>query len=234
MGVLHIPKKSGVYCFRNTINSKMYVGSAVDMRRRVRRHIRELENETHPSPHLQNAWSKYGSSNFEVSVLEICHGSDLLLREQHFLDALKVCDRKHGYNTCKTAGSPSQEKLSEETKRKIGDALRGRKFSEARKANLSLALKGRKMPPSWIESQRQCKVGKKQSEECIEKRAREYAFIDEGGTVYQGKNLKRFAQAMGCSRSNLNMVLDGKRKSHHGLKKYEPFYGNCSGTTVLP
>jgi hypothetical protein len=38
------------------------------------------------NPHLQNAIAKYGLSAFTFSVVEFCDPSNLLLREQFYLD----------------------------------------------------------------------------------------------------------------------------------------------------
>ena len=52
------------------MNGKKYVGSAVNFKRRRRKHRKSLRKGTHHSPHLQNAWNKYGEDNFKFDVLE--------------------------------------------------------------------------------------------------------------------------------------------------------------------
>lgn len=66
---------------------------------------------------------KYGYSNFSslrLTILEYCEISDLLSREQYYLDKLNP-----KYNILKIAGSSLNHKHSEETKAKISKSLKG-------------------------------------------------------------------------------------------------------------
>jgi excinuclease UvrABC nuclease subunit len=58
--------KSGVYCIINTINGKLYVGSAKDLYLRLAEHI--LNRKSNIA--LQNAILKYGLKIFNFAVLE--------------------------------------------------------------------------------------------------------------------------------------------------------------------
>lgn len=49
----------------------MYIGSAVDFRRRKYKHLADLRNNKHHSDHLQKSWNKYGSANFLFEVVEV-------------------------------------------------------------------------------------------------------------------------------------------------------------------
>jgi group I intron endonuclease len=57
---------------------------------------------------------KYGYSSFSLEILEYCHASNRIEREQHYLDFLQP-----EYNILKVAGSRLGFKHSEETKRKM-------------------------------------------------------------------------------------------------------------------
>ena len=61
---------SAIYCFRNTINNKCYVGQAEQLRKRLLHHINNFENCRYDAP-LYRAMSKYGLDVFEVEILEI-------------------------------------------------------------------------------------------------------------------------------------------------------------------
>jgi len=61
-----LKNKSGVYCIINTINGKLYVGSAKDLYLRLAEHISNRKSNIA----LQNAILKYGLKNFNFAVLE--------------------------------------------------------------------------------------------------------------------------------------------------------------------
>lgn len=126
----------------NTSNNKIYVGSSKNLRQRKWDHFKLLNKNTHPNPHLQNAWNKHGYACFEFIVLTTCELSDILDIEQQYIDSLQPHLRDIGYNISPTAystlgtkwsearhelGTPwlKGTKLSAEHKNKIGNALRG-------------------------------------------------------------------------------------------------------------
>ena len=74
--------KSGIYLIINTINGKFYIGSSCDIPRRFRSHRKCLNKNTHDNIHLQNAWNKYGESNFSFEIYTNCFPNELLLNEQ--------------------------------------------------------------------------------------------------------------------------------------------------------
>ena len=87
---------SGIYNIVNTKNGKFYVGSAMDINQRWNRHKNALKKNKHENLHLQRAYNKYGEDAFYCETIE--ETTDLLLREQHYLDTLKPYDINIGYN----------------------------------------------------------------------------------------------------------------------------------------
>lgn len=140
----------GIYLIFNRKNKKKYVGQAVDIEDRWRKHKSPLRKNKHGNPHLQKAWNKYGESSFKFSKLErVPEEKNLKDREQFWMDKLDVCNREKGYNICPLA---SGKRASEETKRKMSEAKKGnkaphygKKFSEETRKRMSKAQKGRKM-----------------------------------------------------------------------------------------
>ena len=156
--------KSGIYLIGNIINDKKYIGSAKNINKRWYQHKYALNNNTHDNSCLQNAWNKYGENNFKFTIIEEVVPENLLQREQYYINLYQACDKKHGYNLLPTAGNslgfkfskeskykmsiakknkPSSRKnyiMSEETKRKIGNANKisqlGRKHSEETKEKM--------------------------------------------------------------------------------------------------
>lgn len=134
--------QSGIYSIRHRESGKCYVGSAVNFSKRWSGHRRRLAQNRHHSAHLQGAWNKYGPLAFEFVVMERVQVlTDLLVREQYWIDALRVCDRRHGYNVSPTAGSPLGVKHSAETRAKISAAMRGRTVTDETRARLSASAK---------------------------------------------------------------------------------------------
>lgn len=60
-----------VYRITNIQTQKSYVGITEDFGRRKRKHIKELKNNAHHSPKLQNAWNYYGADDFIFSYEEV-------------------------------------------------------------------------------------------------------------------------------------------------------------------
>lgn len=104
MQINHLPTSAGIYQIVNDANGKTYVGSAVNIRKRVTFHVATLQNNTHHSIKLQRAWNKYGEPSFISRVLEEVDSPEQLLeREQYWIDTLQSV--KNGYNVAPKAGS---------------------------------------------------------------------------------------------------------------------------------
>lgn len=116
--------RSGVYKIRCLVNDRCYIGSSVDVVKRLYNHHWHLISDRHPNQKLQRAWNKHGATNFEFSVVEMCARDDQLVREQHWMDVLDVCAT--GYNMSPTARNTAGRKFSAETKAKIGAKSRER------------------------------------------------------------------------------------------------------------
>lgn len=122
---------SVVYLITNKINGKIYVGSATNLWKRYKGYKCTHKFE---SRYLARTMRKYGFDAFEFSILEIVENKDTLIeKEQYYIDKMKVCDRKIGYNISPKAGSSL-----------------GVKHSEKSKANMSKAQTGKKRTPEAI------------------------------------------------------------------------------------
>lgn len=82
----------GIY--KLTIKSHKYVGSSVDLRKRLNCHIRQLERGVHDNEYLQRCVNKYGLVNLKWEILEIEDSkikyADLLEREKYFINLYKA------------------------------------------------------------------------------------------------------------------------------------------------
>lgn len=118
---------SAIYCFRNTINNKCYVGQAEQLRKRLLHHINNFKNCRYDAP-LYRVMTKYGLDVFEVEILEIIDGLSDRMEIKKKLDEFEIYYIEHlnsyapnGYN--QTHG---------------GDAgITGYKFTEEQRHRLS-------------------------------------------------------------------------------------------------
>ena len=150
--------KSGIYCIKNTINGKVYVGSAVRFSKRWEKHRRLLCEGHHSNKHLQNAWNKYGKEVFIFYVLEyVIDPLQLVACEQIWINFLEAVSRgynirliaqsniglKHSDKT-KALMSSMRQNQSQKTKDKISASLMGRVRRPETRAKISESHKGMK------------------------------------------------------------------------------------------
>lgn len=130
-----------VYAHINKTNGKMYVGI-------TKRPVEErwLNGEGYKNCiYFDKAIRKYGWDGFDHEIIashlteeEACNMEYLLIQK------LNLQNRKYGYNI-KDGGDHCN--LPEETKEKIGNALRGRTYSDEKKQIYSNAHKGKPLSP---------------------------------------------------------------------------------------
>ena len=146
---------SGIYLIRHKASGKGYVGSSVNMRKRVYEHRRLLSIGRHKNAHLQSAFSKYGADAFEVVALaRVPDAQDLYRVEQRYLNEMRTFDPAIGFNKASDTTAPQRGlKRSAETRAKIGAAKVGNKnrlgigFSEESKRKISESLRGQRASP---------------------------------------------------------------------------------------
>ncbi len=139
--------QTGVYCWLNKVNGKVYVGSATrSFNHRKRRHLDGLRKGQHPNIYLQRAYCKHGEDVFEFKVLERCLPSVSIAREQFWIDNYHATDPNLGYNISKVAGSSLGLKRSDETKAKISAASKKSLANPDTKAKQSSAQKKANTP----------------------------------------------------------------------------------------
>jgi len=132
--------KSGIYKIENKTNGKMYIGSSVNIKYRFKKHKEGLKSNKHYNKHLQHSWNKYGKDAFVFSVVEYVEDvNNLIAREQFWIDKY---DFDMLYNICPTAGSSLGYKHSEEIKKELSKARKGKKLSEETKKKLSKSRSG--------------------------------------------------------------------------------------------
>ena len=139
-------------------SGKIYIGQTQCLYKRFQYYRKPKANE-----YLMKAILKYGLENITVEILE----KDVLLdlldeREQFYLDILKPFNN-NGYNICKEASTTRGRKRPKEEMQGSIDYMTGR-FGELNH------FYGKTHSEESKQKQRDAKLGKKQSQETVQKR----------------------------------------------------------------
>ena len=108
--------KSGIYMWKNLTNDKCYIGSAVNLSKRLSYYYSTtyMEKELNRgNSHIYSALLKNDYSNFSLTILEYCEPEQCIEREDYYL-----CCLPHEYNILQKAGSSLGHNHSDETKNK--------------------------------------------------------------------------------------------------------------------
>nr|QBG64902.1 GIY-YIG endonuclease [Cordyceps cicadae] len=124
---------SGIYKWTNIETRDSYVGSGIDLAKRIRSYYQTSELNRHPR-HINRALLKHGHDKFKLEILEYCDKDKLMEREQFYLDEINP-----SYNILKKAYSMEGFKHSAETIEQLKD----REFTQEHKDNLAKAREGR-------------------------------------------------------------------------------------------
>lgn len=152
-----------IYLIENKINGKIYIGQSkyIDCRRRA--HF----SEGSKCPAIAAAIRKYGSENFEFSLLERCLSEENLnAREKFWIEELKTL-APQGYNL-KSGGSQGGSP-SKEVKERISASLTGKVQSLETRDRRSRSLKVR------YDKFGHPNQGKKRSEDFCQKQSRSHS-----------------------------------------------------------
>jgi hypothetical protein len=141
---------SGIYIITSPSN-KIYIGLSANIHKRWM-HYRFLSN-TRNQPYLHNSFKKYGVSNHKFEVLEKVSEEDLSEREIYWINEKNSTDASIGMNIASGGNIPPKQNKpkSEEHKKKIGDANRGRIHSESTKEKIRQKRKLQVFTPEQIE-----------------------------------------------------------------------------------
>ena len=129
----------GIYQIQSKIKpSRIYVGSAVDIKHRWQTHILMLKLNKHHSLKLQRHFNKYGEKDLIFSILVACEKMDLINQEQFFIDA-----KRPYFNIAPKAGSQLGIKRSDKFKNDLRLRQTGKRHSDESKNKMSVARKGK-------------------------------------------------------------------------------------------
>ena len=159
--------KTCIYKITNTVNKKVYIGSAIDFTERKNRHLLHLRKNKHCNKKLQRFVNKYGIDKLKFEILEHCEKERLIEREQHYITFFNCV--KTGFNILSTAGSWLNNKHTAVSRRKISaikkgvqtKGMLGKKHNDETKKLISEKAKGRKQSDVTIQKRVSKNKGKK-------------------------------------------------------------------------
>lgn len=114
---------AGVYIWTNLLNGSRYVGSSINLQKRLYNYYESKDKNTKGQSIIFSALAKYTHSAFTLTVILLPGASKeaVLALEQHVMNTFQP-----KYNILKIAGSPAGFKLSDEAKTKVSAATLAR------------------------------------------------------------------------------------------------------------
>ena len=213
-----------IYMILNNVNGKVYIGQALNSKRRLYKHKYDLRRGKHSNPHLQSAWNKYGESSFTFMVVEKCDDDYLDFAERSWIKSCDSTNRKKGYNL--EEGGTNGYKVLEETKQKISaknsgknNPFYGKKHSAESRKRMSESRSGEKN--YWHSSNLTDEKREKLSERFKGEKNPQWgkSIIDEYGGVWFVKTMastgitrQEFCRYLGIDKITLYRYL--KRRGH--------------------
>ncbi len=122
----------GIYKITNTVNGKVYIGQSLNIQKRWWTESKKQE----VNPHLKASFLKYGINCFCFEVLkEFSKNEDtallrkkLNLYETTYIAIYQSNNEEYGYN--KTSGGRNNWVISDDSRKRISEAQRGKKQSK--------------------------------------------------------------------------------------------------------
>ena len=132
----------GVYLIYSELDhNKCYIGSSINVERRLRQHFSLLKSNKHGNKKMQNYANKYGVDKLNSCILSVHNdisGEELRVIEKNNIIYLNGLE---GFNLTAETSYSSQ---TEESKRKISEKAKIRQSSKEYKEKLSIIYSGTK------------------------------------------------------------------------------------------
>lgn len=216
-----------VYQHKNKINGKIYIGITMQKPEQRWRYGEGYKS----SPHFYAAIQKYGWDNFEHNILfQNLTKEEACKKEQELIAKFNSINREFGYNS--TSGGEIFV-MNKETKQKISQAMMGNKnglghpCSEEKKRKISKAQKGRTLTEEH--KQKLSEAAKKRHTPCSEQTKENIRKSSHKKPVYCEELDIIFESVQECSRqlgipaTNISKLCGGRGKTLKGyhLRYYD-------------
>jgi len=103
LAILETKGRSGIYMWTSKLNGKKYLGSSVNLRRRLLEYYNVNRLLKESSMPINVALLKYGYHNFSLTILEFCDIDSLMAIEKYYFEVYSP-----EYNILQDPGSPSR------------------------------------------------------------------------------------------------------------------------------
>lgn len=209
---------SVIYVRTNLINGKKYVGQAVDIERR--QSDWNCLTQPYAGKAINRARAKYGIDAFDFEILKECDDKELDFWEKYYIKELNT-KVPYGYNMTNGGEGMSGCPVSEETRKKMSEANKGKEpwnkgktniFSEETKRKISEAQKGKHFSEE---------TKRKLSNSQLKKEILQID-INTGQIIMEFQSLMEIQRQFGYENGNLSKCCLGKRKTAYGyIWKYK-------------
>lgn len=185
----------GIYVIKNNDNGKIYIGQSVDIEYRICSHFSNLKHQRHHNEFLQNAYNKNPEA-FSWEIVEKCKESELDEKEIFYIQHFNSTDSDYGYNM--QYGGQAEHRATPETRRKMSETKKGKKFSEEHRRKIG-------------EANHRRKLSEETKEKIRAKHGRAVLQIDKQGKVIKRyRSIKEASEAVGLkSPTSIGNVLKG-------------------------
>jgi group I intron endonuclease len=145
---------------RCIVNNKLYIGKAVNIRKRWGKHLSAAKNKN-PKDYfyIHEAINKHGPDNFIIEEITNCETeSEALKIETNCMKLYNTLNKSVGYNLKESGIGTSGRIVTDETKRKISIANTGKKRTKETKIKMGLAHIGGKRTEATKQKMRESRA----------------------------------------------------------------------------
>lgn len=229
-----------IYLIRNKVSGKYYVGqtqkekgfngrykpSGEGIERVYKHHKSRKEHNRDYNSHLLNSIEKYGFEAFEVKeCIDVAFSrEELNIKEKAYI---KLYDSfKNGYNDTEGGDGVEGYSHTEETRKRISEALRGKHHTDETRQKLSEVRKGKHHTEESKQRMSEANKGKHHTEESRQKlsEAKKGRNNPRAKAVYCHEfdeirlTAKEWAEELNLFRQNIGKCCKGELKSTHGYR----------------
>jgi group I intron endonuclease len=227
-------KVCGIYKITSP-SGRIYVGQSIDVERRVKKYYQRLPKQ---QIKLYASFMKYGVDNHIFETLETCERSDLITREMYYISLFDSCN--NGLN-CTIGGEGFLSKelhpcygkpISEEHKKRISEANKGKKHTEETKLLISNKNKGKNRTDITKKKMGKSQKGRKHTEESKIKMSISQKGLKKGRpTPHTTGSNNNHAKKVICTETNKiwECVKDCWKENLLDILKYNTFTTMLSG-----